>query len=114
MIKKNTKEESKMPIFEKEIRLEAVEELRKEKNEEIEALHEELKNEKKNVIKIYYEKELSEHQFGKEIREKCQQNYNEAREEYSKKEREIHTRIERLVKDVDALDIEIDKIKKEF
>ena len=42
-----------MPIFEKEIRLEAVEELRKEKNEEIEALHEELKNEKKNVIKIY-------------------------------------------------------------
>ena len=49
MIKENTKEESKMPIFEKEIRLEAVEELRKEKNEEIEALHEELKNEKKNV-----------------------------------------------------------------
>ena len=51
MIKENIKEESKMPIFEKEIRLEAVEELRKEKNEEIEALHEELKNEKKNVIK---------------------------------------------------------------
>lgn len=103
-----------MPMFEKEITLEAVEELRKEKNEEIEALYEELKNEKKNVIKIYYEKELSEHQFGKKVREKWQQNYNEAREKYSEKESEIHKRIERLVKDVDALDIEIDKIKKEF
>ena len=98
-MKENTKEEGKMPMFEKEITLEAVEELR---------------NEKKNVIKIYYEKELSEHQFGKKVREKWQQNYNEAREKYSEKESEIHTRIERLVKDVDALDIEIDKIKKEF
>ena len=113
-MKENTKEEGKMPMFEKEITLEAVEELRKEKNEEIEALYEELKNEKKNVIKIYYEKELSEHQFGQKVREKWQQNYNEAREKYSEKESEIHTRIERLVKDVDALDIEIDKIKKEF
>ena len=113
-MKENTKEEGKMPMFEKEITLEAVEELRKEKNEEIEALYEELKNEKKNVIKIYYEKELSEHQFGKKVREEWQQNYNEAREKYSEKESEIHTRIERLVKDVDALDIEIDKIKKEF
>ena len=113
-MKEDTKEEGKMPMFEKEITLEAVEELRKEKNEEIEALYEELKNEKKNVIKIYYEKELSEHQFGKKVREKWQQNYNEAREKYSEKESEIHTRIERLVKDVDALDIEIDKIKKEF
>ena len=113
-MKENTKEEGKMPMFEKEITLEAVEELRKEKNEEIEALYEELKNEKKNVIKIYYEKELSEHQFGKKVWEKWQQKYNEAREKYSEKESEIHTRIERLVKDVDALDIEIDKIKKEF